>query len=224
MKKSLLLLLLISFILCVNAQEEKSESKKPPSQEMETVMLAKQLAKYGYQHFSATALVEAARILSTVKTQDLKYDSAEKGSVTDDGKEKENEIQLEISKILETAKTYARNDKDLLASIDQIEKSLAQNRGRVGGPGEVYGKVGANVDDRYTVKFWSDELAEIALVGDGDTDLDLYVYDENGNLIDKDDDYTDDCYVSWVPRWTGLYIIKIVNRGSVYNRYYLVTN
>ena len=60
--------------------------------------------------------------------------------------------------------------------------------------------------------------------GDGDTDLDLYVYDSNGNLIVKDNDYTDDCYVRWYRKWTGRFIVKIVNRGPVYNRYVIVTN
>ena len=64
----------------------------------------------------------------------------------------------------------------------------------------------------------------MTVVGDGDTDLDLYVYDQNGNLIDKDVDYTDNCVCTFVPRWTGLFVIKIVNRGSVYNRYVLRTN
>ena len=67
-------------------------------------------------------------------------------------------------------------------------------------------------------------LAEVVVSGDGDTDLDLYVYDSNGNLIAKDDDYTDGCYVRWRPSWTGRFIIKIVNRGPVYNKYVLMTN
>jgi hypothetical protein len=50
------------------------------------------------------------------------------------------------------------------------------------------------------------------------------VYDENGNLIASDTDYTDDCYVRFYPRWTGVFRIKIVNRGGVYNNYAIVTN
>jgi hypothetical protein len=67
-------------------------------------------------------------------------------------------------------------------------------------------------------------LAEIVVVGDGDTDLDLYVYDANGNLIEYDEDYSDDCCVSWVPLWTGAYTIRAVNRGRVYNRFTITTN
>jgi hypothetical protein len=67
-------------------------------------------------------------------------------------------------------------------------------------------------------------LAVITVIGDGDTDLDLYVYDENGNLIEHDADYTDDCVVTFTPKWTGNFKIKIVNRGRVYNSYVIRTN
>ena len=67
-------------------------------------------------------------------------------------------------------------------------------------------------------------VLEVAVVGDGDTDLDLYIYDSNGNLIEKDDDYTDTCYCSWTPKWTGAFTIKIKNRGGVCNYYTLYTN
>jgi hypothetical protein len=76
----------------------------------------------------------------------------------------------------------------------------------------------------YHLNFIAGRLAEIAVSGDGDTDLDLYVYDQNGNLIQSSEDYSDECYVSWVPKWTGSYTIKVVNRGNVYNRFEIATN
>jgi hypothetical protein len=84
--------------------------------------------------------------------------------------------------------------------------------------------VNARGTDSYRISFKAGELAMIIVSGDGDTDLDLYVYDANGNLIGSDEDYSDDCVVSWVPKWTGMYTIKIKNRGNVYNRYVMVTN
>lgn len=224
MKKSILLLLLLGVIFSLQAQEKKEVSKNKPSVDVENLQLAKQLAKYGYKTFSASALIEAAKIMSSVKTQELKYESFKQGEDANDKGKKQDKDGLDISSILAGAKKYADGDAKLLASISAIEKANESNRGRVGGPGEMYGKVGTTTYDSYSVAFREAELAEIALSGDGDTDLDLYVYDANGNIIAQDTDYTDDCYVSWVPRWTGTYIIKIVNRGQVYNRYYLLTN
>ncbi len=62
------------------------------------------------------------------------------------------------------------------------------------------------------------------LLVDGDTDLDVYVYDENGNLIGKDEDPADTCVATWFPRSTGEFTIRVVNRGSVSNRYIIIVN
>ena len=72
--------------------------------------------------------------------------------------------------------------------------------------------------------FRGGELAHVDIVGDGDTDLDVYIYDENGNLIDRDTDYDDRPCVMWTPRWTGTFVIKIQNLGRVYNQYTVFTN
>ena len=94
-----------------------------------------------------------------------------------------------------------------------------------GGPNVVHrDRVLANTNDVYNMTFRGGETAEIGVVGDHDTDLDLLVYDENGNLIASDTDYSDNCFVSWVPKWTGNFKVKIVNRGNVYNDYTVAAN
>ena len=52
----------------------------------------------------------------------------------------------------------------------------------------------------------------------------IYIYDENENLITYDDDATSECAVSFNPRWTGYFIIAIVNNGLIPNPYLLCTN
>ena len=78
--------------------------------------------------------------------------------------------------------------------------------------------------DVYHMTFIGREWEVLFVSGDGSTDLDLYVYDENNNLIAKDDNNTDDCAVRFIPRWTGDFTIKVVNRGKYANRYTLGTN
>ena len=82
----------------------------------------------------------------------------------------------------------------------------------------------AKETDRYSHTFRAHETAIVTVSGDGDTDLDLYIYDENGHLIASDDDLSDDCVVTWTPRWTGAFTIKVVNRGRVSNVYTRETN
>jgi hypothetical protein len=97
--------------------------------------------------------------------------------------------------------------------------------GASGGPRSNLGeRVLANTTDVYHITFYAGELAQVFVRGDGDTDLDLYVYDEDGNLITSDTDLTDVCLTQWVPAWTGTFRIELVNLGSVYNQYDIVTN
>ncbi len=224
MKKFFLLACLCSLTLVAFAQEDKPESNRPASPEISALQTAAGLVKYGYANYSATALVEAAKIFAETKTQPLDVE-AEHGR-TESVSEKSNPVGFESAQLLADAKKFAGKDKAILAYIKQVEKSIVSSstRGAVGGPKVQKERVLGKDVDTYKVKFWSKELAEVCVSGDGDTDLDLYVYDENGNLIESDTDYTDDCVVRWVPAWTGTFIIKIVNRGALYNNYVIWTN
>lgn len=53
--------------------------------------------------------------------------------------------------------------------------------------------------------------------GDHDTDLDCWVYDENGRLVDSDTDDTDICYLE--TPGVGEHQLRIRNYGRVYNAY-----
>jgi len=224
MKKTVLFLLTMSLILTATAQEAKPPIKGKPSEEIENLQLANQLARYGYKTFSATALIEAAKILSSVTTKELSFDSYnQEPAGTTQAPKKTNE-RYDLQSILDAAKKYADGDADLLFDINEVEKSSQATRGRVGGPGHKYSFVYGKSTDTYEISFIVGELAEIAVRGDGDTDLDLRVFDSNGNLIVQDIDYTDACYVSWVPKWTGRYLVKIINQGPIMNNYAMITN
>lgn len=224
MKKLFLLVCLCSLAFAAFAQDEKPESNRPASPEISALQTAAGLAKYGYANYSATALVEAAKIFAETKTQPLDV-IAEHGK-TETVTDKNNPVSFDSGQLLADAKKFAGKDKTILAYIKRVEKSIASGstRGAVGGPKATKERVLGKDVDSYKIKFWAKELAEICVSGDGDTDLDLYVYDENGNLIESDTDYTDECVVRWVPAWTGNFIIKIVNRGALYNNYVIWTN
>ena len=88
-----------------------------------------------------------------------------------------------------------------------------------GGSKVGFHRVEAYSTDVFNVKFHADESATVAISGDGDTDLDLYVYDDNGNLIGADTDESDDCIVRFHPRWSGMFRIEVRNLGRVWNNY-----
>ncbi len=82
-----------------------------------------------------------------------------------------------------------------------------------------YDKVTAYDTNVHTAYFGLAEMAYISVVGDGDTDLDVYVYDPLGNLVAYDTGITDICFVSWWATTSGTYRIEVINYGSVYNLY-----
>jgi hypothetical protein len=96
--------------------------------------------------------------------------------------------------------------------------------GAVGGPKWDNFTVPARTSITYSTNFYAGEMAIVGVAGDGYTDLELYVYDEFGNLIACGTDSYDGCVVSWTPKWTGKFTIKVVNRGFTYNGFRLRTN
>jgi hypothetical protein len=76
--------------------------------------------------------------------------------------------------------------------------------------------------DTDTWRVWASAgLHRVVVDGDGDTDLDCYVYDRFGNLLGHDSDDTDLCVVDFQHPSSGNISIRIRNRGSVYNEYEL---
>lgn len=75
--------------------------------------------------------------------------------------------------------------------------------------------------DSYVFNFVGGYQAGAYLSGDSDTDLDLYIYDQNGNQVCRSTSSGDDEYCVWNPIWTGPFKVVIKNRGSVSNNYIL---
>lgn len=218
-----LALMLVSISMSAQIQESKEELKGEVSAPLSSLKLANDLIRYGYAQQSALPLIQALGIMAETPTQEL--GSEKEKSTTTSTSTKEEKVSFDFAKILTDAKEFADGDEHLLALISRAEAAKkSSNRGAVGGPRRSVDVVYGRSTDTYQINFVAGYLAEIAVSGDGDTDLDLYVYDGNGNLIARDADYSDDCYVSWVPRWTGRFIIKVVNRGPVSNRYVIMTN
>ena len=214
---------LIAMLLPMLAMAQTQKEDAVVGNEVTAFQTAAMLSRYGYANNDALSLIQAARI---VAREGYVLKALEK--TTEGGKadakdiRKHGRVNLDVASLLKDARKFAGNDGALLALIDDVAKG--GTRGAVGGPQYAESNVAAYGTDRYTVRFRGGEMARVVVSGDSDTDLDLYIYDENGNLITSDVDYTDQCVCTFQPRWTGPFVIKIVNRGRVYNHYVLVTN
>jgi hypothetical protein len=76
-------------------------------------------------------------------------------------------------------------------------------------------KVPAHSAVELKIIFKANELAEFFVIGDGDTDLDLFVYDADGKLVASDEDPSDRasdlCVCRWTPKNEQEYKIVIKN-------------
>ncbi len=224
MKKILTIVCLCGLSFAAFAQEEKPISDKKTSPELAALQTAASLAEYGYDNYSATALIEAAKIIAETPVQEL--DAEGTPGETQTVEPKQTRLRLNPEELLADAKRYAGKDKVVINYAKQVEKTIKRGdtRGSVGGPKYGEGIVPGKSYTDYEVKFWANELAEVIVIGDGDNDLDLYVYDSNGNLIASDTDYTDQCVCRWVPAWTGAFKLRIVNRGAIFSNFAIATN
>lgn len=197
---------------------------KDYSETTDMLATAGKLVKYGYQTKTAMPLIQAIEIynrLGVTNETEAKEKTSESDAVAESTAPKTNGVSFDVAQLRTDATKFADGDKNLLALIKATESAT---RGREGGATTHYDRVNAHSTDTYRIRFVGGRTARIAVIGDGDTDLDLYVYDNNGNFIASDEDYSDNCVVSFTPRWTGTFIVKIKNRGSVYNNYVLYTN
>ncbi len=223
MKKSLFILIISTlFISIASAQEETKEDVTPESQDFARFQLAMSMARYGYDTYSPTALLEAATILDNVPIQPLKYESYTQEGGSGD-KNAEEARPFTVQQLLEDAKEYADGDEVVLEMISRITPRES-HRGRAGGVGSISTSITSLTTDVYTIKYEGKNSAKVAITGNGLADLDLYVYDKDGELMGKATDATDACVVSWHPKSDEIFTIKIKNISSSNNSYTMITN
>lgn len=181
---------------------------------------AQQLARIGQEKNDPLLLAAAAALAADVGARGG-IERVEGAAVTGDAKAGDAG-ESGPAQWLAAAEELASGNASLTAVVQEVKSR--SSRGREGGPADHWDAVQAYSTDVYNISFRGRERAVMAVSGDGDTDLDLFVYDENGNEVCRDDDYTDQLYCEWTPRWTGPFSVRIVNLGGVYNRYRLMTN
>jgi len=221
MLKKLFLGALMLISMSAFAQEQNQPGAdfdpKATSEVAQQLALANQLVKYGYETKTALPLIQAVQIYKKLNvTTEAKEKTTEGTATQAENITKTDVVSFDETKILEDATTFAAGNKNLLALINDAKKA---SRSPVNGVIRHTDRVNANSTDVYTVRCRGGEPTTVIVSGDGDTDLDLYVYDANGNLGAYDNDGTDDCVVTFTPRYTGSFKIKIKNLGRVYNQY-----
>jgi hypothetical protein len=222
-----------------SSQEKKGTNTTPPdgpkgkvtpaAKGASDLFVAQSLVQYGRKSGSPMALITAAQMLGKISPTAMKakpkHEEGKGGSADKDVKvtEADTDPRALLAEAVRMAKGKDGADA-ITAAAKAVGRELEDSRGALGGPKRQIEVVRGNTTDVYSVSFVGGQTAVIAVVGDGSTDLDLYVYDEYNNLIRSDTGPTDRCLVSWTPKWTGPFTIKIVNRGTIPNKYSIGTN
>lgn len=247
MKKKSLLALMAVFCLTASfvfGQDGKvnsgdaPEEKTPDAGAIHNAALGYELVLLGDKNKSSTMLLAAAELLGGMKQSDresaLKKEASEaegKGKSTHD---------MSFGAILDRAVEYATNkSKGLIQSqVDELRsgKGLVWEQGKYKESVNIGGvtykildhdviKPGQSFTYR-DLKFEGKKPASIVVIGDGDGDLDLWIYDGGGNknLIDKDTDGTSRCVTKWNPKWTGPFTARVKNVGRITEEYMIIAN
>lgn len=120
------------------------------------------------------------------------------------------------------ARELAADDEAVLGLTDD---AMAEGpRGRIDGAVEWLSRLPPGQSDVWEIPFYGTSYAEVAIVGDGDANLDVAVTDENGNVICYDVSWSDKMYCDWTPAWDGYFYVTVQNMGGSRNSYYLLTN
>lgn len=188
------------------------------------------LADLGRELKDPLQLVAAARALLAVGEGDPTGTAGGEGAVAAGGKpasgpatKPETATAASTAEgLLQEARRLARGNEAMLALIAASETGAS--RGSTKGPGTYRVRLQAQRYYDIAERFRGRELAEVLVRGDGDTDVDLHVYDQNGNLMCSSTAGSDREYCRWTPAWTGAFTIRVENLGSVYNDIRVTTN
>jgi hypothetical protein len=189
------------------------------------VFFAQELFAMGMARHDALAVLAAARLAAGVgvRASGLIKDAApEGGADVDAGAMAGPGSAVSASEMLTEARRLAAADEAALSLIDQAEAAPAEVQ--AGGVSRSPGQLGPGQSDSWSLPFYSSVLAEVAIVGDGRSGLDVRVTDENGNLICARLGPGDRAYCDWVPAWNGYFKVTVTNPGAVANAYALFTN
>lgn len=195
---------------------------------VETVALAQRLAEYGRTMQHPELLVAAARILIETGTIPFNAMKEVEGTASDSDKPSAGEVgSFSIDALLDEARSLAAGDQVVIALIERVQAEAPElgTRGRLFGPATHRDYVSGRTSHKWSMgSFRGAEPARVIVQGDGDTNLDCWIADENGQVIVSDERNTDACDLSWTPERTGTFALRITNNGAVYNVYSVTTN
>jgi hypothetical protein len=207
------------------------EPKQPDDQTPENHRLMQQLhlgyalARYSREVGSAEGLLLATEILDGARAQTLEVAPMEVVDWPEREVVEGGEVEEMSREALLAAARGVTEDRRLAKRIDAA--SAAEPRvtmGAVGGPRSSCISARGYSTHTYQLDFVGGQDAMVSVDGDHTSDLDAYVFDEAGHMIDWDMRSIDAGSLAWKPHWTGTFFVRVKNRGAHSNHYCISVN
>ncbi len=181
---------------------------------IQSMAMAQQLASIGVESGDPILLIAAARLASQVAASETTLQPREPERPGDG----EVTVLHSAEEMLAAARDLAGDRQDLIGLIDDV--AAEGSRGSIYGAGYYDGYVDGYQNVYYDEAFYGGEQAIVTLQGHNPSDIDLWVYDEYGNLICSSTGYSSYETCSWTPAWTGNFTIRVENEGHARGTYY----
>jgi hypothetical protein len=195
--------------------------------------LAAQLAEFGQRTRSALALAAAAELLSNAPVPKVTREKADHGGGRDGtpvtGAHAPAWAPAEAAALFAEAVALAREgSNDHLADAIEMaaRKALTQPGGKRSKTGAAHhsDRLRPHSTDVYKVRFKAGFLARATVVADYGQDVDLFVFDNSGNLVAYDNSIGSTGACHWVPGETSEYSLRVANTSGLSVDYSLFTN
>jgi hypothetical protein len=197
----------------------------PEVSAVRTIEAATNLADWSRANRDADGLITAAQMLKSVPTTEGTVTGTLEGPVATTPAP--NRPVMTSTSLLAEARSLARGDRGVLARIRAVETSAS--RGVVSsafGRGAIrtVRDVSANSTWRFSVDARGGSSLRVLAIGDGDTDVDMVMRDQNGNVVCRDLDVDERALCDITPAWSGRFTIEVINTGSVWTRTMVISN
>ncbi len=213
--------------LCLPAMAEENKAPNvntaaPGSKgSVAQMALAHDLYTLGLARKDAMTVLAAAKLAAEIEVKPVEQKKATSGTALA-GQENGAAAPPDAAAMMETARALAAEDEGL---ADLIENTVLEaSRARRSGANATLSHLAAGQTDTWEVPFYADSSSEIAVLGDGDANLDVLVADEHGNTICFDVSWSDKAFCDFVPAWNGYFTVTVQNNGTRRNSYFLLTN
>lgn len=207
---------LIALFAAQAAVAQEATNDVPAGSGVRVIALSQDLADLGRRDKDALMLIVAADIAK--KADVRRIDRAPEGAVA------ESSDPYAVEALLAEAVALGGASPVIKALADEVRASAT--KGRVVSKGySVATLKGAGTDWYRGQKFVGGQYAEVSVQARGGSgSLDLFLYDDKGNLVCRDLRQSGTGYCGWTPSVTSSFDIKIVNRTGQAFRYALSTN